>query len=52
MWSQQYVGKINGIANKNVVFGGNFNFFFNAKLEAQGSNPVLKKNIFSGNNTN
>ena len=33
-----------------MVFGGDFNLFFEAKLEAQGKNPVLKK-IFSKTNT-
>ena len=44
--------KIDGINNKNVVFGGDFNLFFEAKLEAQGGNPVLKKKNFSKTNTN
>ena len=34
---------INDIAVNIVVFGGDFNLFFKAKLEAQGRNPVLKK---------
>ena len=28
---------------KEIVFGGDFNLFFELKLEAQGGNPVLKK---------
>ena len=28
---------------KGIVFGGDFNLFFEAKLEAQGGNPILKK---------
>ena len=36
--------KIDNINNKNVVFGGDFNMLFEAKSEAQGGNPVLKKN--------
>ena len=43
--------KIDDINNKYIVFGGDFNLFFEAKLEAQGGNPVLKK-IFSKTNTN
>ena len=35
--------KIGDINIKNTVFGGNFNQFFEDKLEAQGVNPVLKK---------
>ena len=35
--------KIYDINNKSTVFGGDFNLFFEAKLEAQGQNPVLKK---------
>ena len=35
--------KIGDINIKNIVFGGNFNQFFEDKLEAQGVNPVLKK---------
>ena len=35
--------KIDDIDHKNIVFGGDFNLFFEAKLEAQGGNLVLKK---------
>ena len=35
--------KIDDINNKSTVFGGDFNLFFEAKLEAQGGHPVLKK---------
>ena len=35
--------KIDDINNKNIVFVGDFNRFFEAKLEAQGGNLVLKK---------
>ena len=35
--------KIHDINNKSIVFGGDFNLFFEIKLEAQGENPVLKK---------
>ena len=35
--------KIDDINYKNIVFGGDFNLFFKAKLEAQGRNPALKK---------
>ena len=44
--------KIDDINNKNIVFGGDFNLFFEAKLEVQGGNLVLKKKIFSKTNTN
>ena len=32
---------------KQLVMAGDFNLFFNSKLEAQGGNPTLKKEIFS-----
>ena len=35
--------KIDDINYKNIVFGGDFNLFFKAKLEAQGRKPALKK---------
>ena len=35
--------KIDDINNKSIVFGGDFNLFFEAKLEEQGGYPVLKK---------
>ena len=35
--------KINDINNKSIAFGGDFNLYFEAKLEAQGVNTVLKK---------
>ena len=44
--------KIDDINNKNIVFVGDFNRFFEAKLEAQGGNLVLKKKVFSKTNTN
>ena len=28
---------------KNIIFGGDFNVFFDTKYEAQGGNPTLKK---------
>ena len=37
--------KIDDINNKSIVYGGDFNLFFKAKLEAQAGNPVLKKNL-------
>ena len=40
--------KIDDINNKSIVFEGDFHLFFEAKLEAQGGNPVLQKN-FLGN---
>ena len=36
--------KIDDISNKSTVFGRDFNLLCEAKLEAQGGNPVLKKN--------
>ena len=35
--------KVGDINNKSIEFGGDFNLFFEAKLEAQEGNPVLKK---------
>ena len=35
--------KVDDINNKSIKFGGDFNLFFEAKLEAQEGNPVLKK---------
>ena len=35
--------KIYDANNKSIVFGGDFNLFFETKLEAQGWNPVSKK---------
>lgn len=35
--------KINDINNKSYVFGGDLNLFFEARLEAQGGNPVMRK---------
>ena len=35
--------KIGNINNKSIVFGGDFDLFFKAKLEAYGGNRVLKK---------
>ena len=35
--------KIDGINNKSIVFGGGFSLLFEAILEAQAGNPVLKK---------
>ena len=35
--------KINANSNKSVLLGGSFNLFLEAKLETQGSNPVLKR---------
>ena len=38
--------KIDNINIKSIAFGGDFNVFFEAKLEAhQRGNPVLKKNL-------
>ena len=38
------LGNINDIETKNIILGGDFNVFFNLSLEANGGNPVLKKN--------
>ena len=32
---------------KNIAFGGDFNLFFAAKLEAQGKKPALKKKLLA-----
>ena len=32
---------------KQLVMAGDFNLFLNSKLETQGENPTLKKEIFS-----
>ena len=38
--------KIDYINNKSIVFGGDFNLFFEAKCEAQGGNPgPMKKSL-------
>ena len=37
--------KADDVANKKLVLGGDFNLFFEVKLESQGSGPVLKKNL-------
>ena len=34
----------NNISNNMIVLGGDFNFFFNTRVEAIGGNPKLKKN--------
>ena len=44
--------KIDDINNKSVVFGRDFNLFFEAKLEAQGRKPCTEEKIFSKTNTN
>ena len=36
--------KIDVINDKSIAHGGDFNLSFEAKLEVQGGNPVLKKN--------
>ena len=35
--------KIDDISNKRIVFEGDLNLFFEAKLEGQEGNPVMKK---------
>ena len=37
--------KADDVANKKLVLGGDFSLFFEVKLESQGSDPVLKKNL-------
>ena len=32
-----------GLSEKNIIFAGEFNLFFDQKLESAGGNPVLKK---------
>ena len=34
---------VDDIGNKNIIIGGDFNFYFNSKLEAKGGKPTLKK---------
>ena len=40
------LNKIDDIHSKNIILGGDFNVFFNPNLEAQGGNPVIKKNLW------
>ena len=42
--------KIDDINNKSTVFERDFNLFFEAKLEAQGGNAVLKKKNYKKQN--
>ena len=44
--------KTYNINNKAIVFGGDFNLFFEAKFEVQGGNPCTEQKIFSKSNTN
>ena len=44
--------KIDDINNKSIIFGGDFNLFFEAKLRAQGGNPCTEEKIFSKTNKN
>ena len=37
------LNSIRNIVNKNVIFGGDFNLFFNIFLKTEGGNPILKK---------
>ena len=37
------LNSIPNIVNKNVILGGDFNFFFNTSLETKDGNPILKK---------
>ena len=39
----EMLGSIPNIVNKNVIFGGDFSFFFNTSLETQCGNPILKQ---------
>ena len=34
---------VDDIGNKNIIIGGDFNFYVNSKLEAKGGKPTLKK---------
>ena len=43
--------KINDINNKSIVFGGDFNLFFETKLEWRGK-PCTEEKNFSKTNTN
>ena len=42
--------KIDDINNKSTVFERDFNLFFEAKLEAQGGNAVMKKKNYKKQN--
>ena len=37
------LNSIDDIENQNIIFGGDFNFFFDSTIEASGGNPTLKK---------
>ena len=34
---------VDDIGNKNIIIGGDVNFYFNSKLDAKGGKPILKK---------
>ena len=36
---------VDDIGNKNIIIGGDFNFYFNSKLEVKGGKPTLRKNL-------
>ena len=38
-----FLSNITGLHCKNIIFGGDFNVFFDTNYEAQGGNPTLKK---------
>ena len=38
-----FLSNITDLHCKNIIFGGDFNAFFNTNYEAQGGNPTLKK---------
>ena len=38
-----FLSNITNLHCKNMIFGGDFNVFFDANYEAQGGNPTLKK---------
>ena len=35
--------KFQDLSEKNIIFAGDFNLFFEQKLESAGGNPILKK---------
>ena len=41
LWN--FLSDITDLHCKNVIFGGDFNVFFNTNYESQGGNPALKK---------
>ena len=40
---QSLLKKLDSSQNKRIIFAGDFNIFFNSKLEAKGGKPLLKR---------